>query len=102
MIMRTPIAMIIIIFIFTVHVNYPVARRQPCRRVLKVCYLEQIMATPIQLSRVPIRPMPKVDFPGRFRLCDEKRCIGQKCTFAHSTPELEAWNAQKGIRKCLH
>jgi hypothetical protein len=48
-------------------------------------------------SRVSIRPMPNVYFLGRFRLCDGKRCRGQKCTFAHSAEEQDAWNTQKGL-----
>ena len=42
-----------------------------------------------------IRPMPRVSIPGKFMLCDRKRCKGESCTFAHSTEERNAWNRQK-------
>ena len=51
----------------------------------------------------PIRPMPTISITGRFVLCDPQRgkCRGDKCTFAHSIEERDAWNAQRGreIRK---
>ena len=42
-----------------------------------------------------IRPMPRVDIPGKFMLCDRQRCKGETCTFAHSIDEQNAWNRQK-------
>lgn len=49
--------------------------------------------------RPAIRPLPaNASLPaGRgFRLCNTKygRCRGERCTFAHSIEEREAWNAQ--------
>ena len=50
-----------------------------------------------------IRPMPTVSIAGMFVLCDPRRgkCRGDKCTFAHSIEERDAWNAQhdREIRK---
>ena len=50
-----------------------------------------------------IRPMPTISISGRFVLCDPRRgkCRGDKCTFAHSIEERDAWNAQRDreIRK---
>ena len=42
-----------------------------------------------------IRPMPKVDFQGEFRLCNPLRCKGKRCTHPHSIEEQAAWNAEK-------
>ena len=42
-----------------------------------------------------IRPVPNVDFDGKFVLCDETRCIGSKCTFPHSEAEKYAWNLHR-------
>ena len=47
-------------------------------------------------NRINIRPMPRVSVPHggkRFIMCDLGwRCGGDKCTFAHSMEEREAWN----------
>lgn len=47
-------------------------------------------------SRVSIRQMPRVNVPKggrRFIMCDLGwRCGGDRCTFAHSVEEREAWN----------
>lgn len=53
-------------------------------------------STPISsIQSASVRPMPRVDIPGRFTLCDGKRCKGESCTFAHSIEERDAWNRQK-------
>lgn len=44
-----------------------------------------------------IRPMPRnISLNGRkFILCRRgPRCVGEKCTFAHSKEERNAWNRQ--------
>lgn len=52
--------------------------------------------TPISsIQSASVRPMPRVDIPGRFTLCDGKRCKGESCTYAHSIEERDAWNRQK-------
>ena len=48
-------------------------------------------------SESRIRPMPSISITGRFVLCDPQRgkCTGDKCTFAHSIEERDAWNSQR-------
>ena len=42
---------------------------------------------------VHVRPMPKVTIPGRFILCNEWRCRGKNCTYAHNEEERNYWNS---------
>lgn len=53
------------------------------------------------LHSVGIRPMPRVQFRGKFMLCDKVRCRGPNCTYPHSVQELDAWNAEKLSSKYL-
>lgn len=47
-------------------------------------------------GRIPhVRPMPLTQFEGKFSLCDRSRCWGDRCKFAHSIEEREAWNGKK-------
>ncbi len=62
-----------------------------------------------RMTSVPdVRPLPSVRLPPgrRFAMCDGRAsCRGERCTFAHSIAEREAWNAQltleSGERKIL-
>ena len=42
---------------------------------------------------IHVRPMPKVTIPGHFILCNEWRCRGQNCTYAHNEEERNYWNS---------
>lgn len=39
-----------------------------------------------------IRPIPQLNLPRGFALCNGEWCKGEKCTFAHSELEKTAWN----------
>lgn len=43
-----------------------------------------------------IRPMPTVLVTRKFALCNplRRKCRGEKCTYAHSIEERDAWNAR--------
>lgn len=44
----------------------------------------------------PIRPIPKRSISGhQFILCDGTRCKGERCSYAHSFEELDAWNEER-------
>ena len=45
----------------------------------------------------PIRPVPNKEITGRFTLCHfGPQCMkGDRCTYAHSEVERDAWNREK-------
>ena len=45
---------------------------------------------------VEVRPLPLITLrPGSwFTLCRGTHCKGQRCTYAHSVPELKQWNKE--------
>lgn len=53
------------------------------------------------LVMVEVRPQPLVTLrPGSwFALCRGTNCNGQRCTYAHSMPELKAWNRELQVQR---
>lgn len=51
-------------------------------------------------SKPTVRPMPPVNFHGEFRLCNRHQDCprGDRCTYAHNTEEVRAWNEQRNRR----
>lgn len=49
-----------------------------------------------------IRPRPQINLPGHghFVMCDKQRCLGEKCTHAHSFKELKVWNDELEASRC--
>lgn len=47
-------------------------------------------------GRVPkVRPVPAAFGNMKFKLCDPSRCLGERCTHAHSIEEREMWNSKR-------
>ncbi len=62
---------------------------------VKVIFEVDLLAPSSKMDgAVQVRPRPQVKLmPGRrFSMCDGKRCMGEKCTHAHSEQELQIWN----------
>ena len=76
----------------------------------KRCLCPQEHKTAVELSVlwsqqkckwVHVRPVPKVTIPGRFILCNEWRCRGQNCTYAHNEEERKYWNSVLQERRLM-
>ena len=53
------------------------------------------VAWDINTGSLVINPRPKIEFEGRFALCNPSLCKGKQCTRPHSTTERDAWNYDK-------
>jgi len=76
----------------------------------KRCLCPQEHKTAVELSVlwsqqkckwIHVRPVPKVTIPGRFILCNEWRCRGQNCTYAHNEEERKYWNSVLQERRLM-
>ena len=50
---------------------------------------------------IHVRPVPMVTIPGHFIRCNELRCRGKDCTYAHNEEERNYWNSVLQERRLM-